>query len=158
VEPTSAPHGDATASVDPEQARAMLARLMAQVDERTCFGPSFFLTHLGALVRDRCPEAGEVMPVVELHLASGDVLDVCHVIGVTPGWLALAVFEERTMTGPAAMRTELVPYASIHRVTIRAATSDGRRPGFSMKSPTSPVFESTDAPPSAERLLALLAR
>lgn len=95
-----------------------------------CFGPAFFLTQLGAFVRERCPMPAEVLPVVEVHLVTGDVLDVCHVIGLAPSWLALAVFDVRDAQGPPAMRTELLPYAAILRVTIRAAATGGKRVGF----------------------------
>lgn len=98
--------------------------------EDACFGPTFFLTQLGAFIRERCPPPAEVLPVVEIHLMTGDVLDVCHVIGLAPSWLALAVFDLRDGGDPPAMRTELVPYGAILRVTIRAAAPGGKRVGF----------------------------
>lgn len=112
-----------------------LERLMAELDGRVPFGPSFFLGHLAGYVRQRCPSPTEALPVVEVHLMGGEVLDVCHVIGVTPAWVALAVFDSRDTGGPPAMRTELVPYGAMVRVTIRAAATGGKRVGFFAASP-----------------------
>lgn len=90
------------------------------------FGPAFFAGQLGGLVRERCPELNEGLPSVQLHLHTGERLDLCHVIGFTPLWVALAVWEN----GSDAMRTELVPYGSIARVTIGAPRGKGTRVGF----------------------------
>ncbi|MEK6606693.1 MAG: hypothetical protein AABZ30_03440 [Myxococcota bacterium] len=70
---------------------ADLGTLLAKIDARFPFGPLFFLTQLRGFVRDRCPDPAEGLPVVEVHLPSGEGLDVCHVLGVTPLWVALAV-------------------------------------------------------------------
>ncbi|HSQ59678.1 MAG TPA: hypothetical protein VLT84_04515 [Acidobacteriota bacterium] len=101
---------------------------LTAVERGTYFGPLFFLQHLQGLVRDRCPDPAEGLPAVHLRLADGEDLDVCHVIGVTPKWLALAVHETDR---PGVMRTELVPYAMITRLTLGAVpSSGGTRMGF----------------------------
>ena len=92
------------------------------------FGASFFVNQLRRFVRDRCPEPSEHLPIVELHLADGEVLDVCHVIGLSPWWVALAA-RERSEPG-AAMRTEVVPYDVILRITIRPSRANGKQFGF----------------------------
>jgi hypothetical protein len=95
------------------------------------FGPGFFLGQLGAFARERCPDPGEALPVVEVHLATGEVLDLCHIIGLAPAFVALAVREgPRSGTGDMPMRTELVPYGLVIRVTIRAARAAGGHVGF----------------------------
>ena len=81
------------------------------------FGPGFFLGQLRAFARDRCPDAAEGLPAVQLHLASGEVFDLCHVVGLGPAFVALAVLEAEGE--PARMRTELVPYQLVVRVTVR---------------------------------------
>lgn len=55
------------------------------------FGPSFFLGPFGHLVRDRCPDSKEHLPLVRVRLADGETLDVCHIIGASPHWAMLAV-------------------------------------------------------------------
>lgn len=86
----------------------------------TPFGPGFFLAQLRAFARDRCPDAAEELPSVELHLATGEILELCHVMGLAPGFVVLAVRESRSGSGGMAMRTEIVPYTFITRVTIRS--------------------------------------
>lgn len=95
------------------------------------FGPDFFLGQLRAFARDRCPDPAEGLPVVQLHLMGGEVLDLCHVIGLAPAFVALAV---REPGGAVAMRTELVPYQIITRVTIGSAGEHGRV-GFNHEHP-----------------------
>ncbi len=117
--PTDAPDRDA-------EAERALAELFHGAEARAFFGPSFFLGQLGGFIRDRCPRPEDQLPVVQLHVMGGEVLDVCHVIGLGPSWVALAVRDE---TAPGGMRTEMVPYPCIIRVTIRAA-EPSRRVGF----------------------------
>ena len=97
------------------------------------FGPGFFLGQLGAFARERCPDPGEALPVVELHLVTGEVLDLCHIMGLAPAFVALAVREgPRGGSGEAPMRTELVPYGLVSRVTIRSVRATGAHVGFDL--------------------------
>ncbi len=59
----------------------------ARFDVACTFGPSFCLGQLGRFVRDRCPDPNEHLPVVQVHLADGEPLDIHHIIGVSPRWL-----------------------------------------------------------------------
>lgn len=94
------------------------------------FGPGFFLGQLRAFARDRCPDPSEGLPGVELHLATGEVLELCHVMGLAPCVVALAV---RDGSGTEArMRTEIVPYSLITRVTIRSVRAAGGHVGFDL--------------------------
>lgn len=124
-------------SADREDEQARIA-LPEELVMRWPFGPIFFLQQLMGFVRDRCPNPEEVLPAVELHLANGDTLKVCHIIGIAPRWVALAVYEtEKTATGPPPMRTELVPYDLVSRVTVRSSRRELARLGFDLgKSPT----------------------
>lgn len=122
----------ASVASDPDEARKMAAReLLGRWEAMLAFGPQFFLGHLAAYVRECCPDPSEALPFVHLHLASGEVLDVCHVIGLTPRWVALAVFEGNSR----AMRTELVPYEAITRVTISPGQAQGTHMGFHQETP-----------------------
>lgn len=117
---------EATADHEEVESRAWL------LDARWPFGPMFFLRQLGSFARDRCPDSAEGLPVVHLHLADGEVLDICHIIGAAPDWLVLAVNEPEGSSSAPAMRTEFVPYAMVQRVTIRAARAGGHHVGFDL--------------------------
>jgi hypothetical protein len=111
-------------------ARRALKTLTA-ADGRVSFGPLFFMQNLRGLVRDRCPVPEEAFPSVQIHLLDGDVLDVCHIIGIAPHWIALAVHEVDRPDHPAQMRTEMVPYHLIGRVSIQTNKHEGSHPiGF----------------------------
>lgn len=104
---------------------------LAAAERGVSFGPLFFLRHLGGLVRERCPDPSEAAPRVQAALADGTVLDLCHIIGVTPKWIAFAVFDTEHGGGSERMRTELVPYAMITRLSIRTDPGHGiHRMGF----------------------------
>jgi hypothetical protein len=107
-------------------AAAQLQALIREVVARCAFGPGFFAAQLRGLVRERCPDPREGLPSVALYLHDGERLDLCHVIGFAALWVALAVWE----TGSDSMRTELVPYESIVRVTIGSPREKGTRVGF----------------------------
>ncbi|MBL8879205.1 MAG: hypothetical protein JNG88_08805 [Phycisphaerales bacterium] len=130
--------------------------LIEEVEARCAFGPLFFLTQLRGLVRDRCPDAAEIMPVVEVHMHSGEGLDVCHVIGAAPRYAVLAVYEEGEATDSRAMRTELVPYELIMRVTIRAVRPSSPRMGFNaVHAPTVIKQDPVMTPEEALRAVAI---
>ena len=117
-----------------EQEPAGVEAILAGLDRREPFGPQFFISQLGAFVRQQCPDPADGLPLVELHLQSGEILDVCHVIGLAPGWAALAVRESSSAEAP--MRTELVRYDAISRVTIRPACGRHGHIGFADRSPS----------------------
>ena len=129
---------DEPTSVEREGQETAARDLFARWEATLAFGPSFFLAHLGAYVRDCCPDPREALPFVHLHLASGEVLDVCHVIGLTPRWVALAVYEAPSH----AMRTELVPYEVITRIAISPGQAQGSHIGFHQEAP--PVQETAE--------------
>jgi hypothetical protein len=93
------------------------------------FGRTFFGAQLGIFIRNRCPASTEQLPSVDVHLSDGEVLKVCHVIGLEATWLALAV-DDRESVGAASMRTEVIPYDRISRVTIRSFGRSSDHVGF----------------------------
>jgi hypothetical protein len=50
----------------------------------------------------------------------GDILNVCHVMGIAPNWIALAVAEVDPPMGSPTMRTELLPVFETNTVKLRA--------------------------------------
>lgn len=105
------------------------------------FGPSFFLGHLGRFVRDRCPDPKENLPLVEVRLADGETLEICHIIGVSPQWVMLAVRDPANHRD--GMAVELVPYAMIRHVRIGTRRTGGPSMGFAQEHPPQIVSPET---------------
>lgn len=126
------PSGPDDGPEDGEPTAEEVGAVLATEAFRKPFGPVFFLTQLRAFVRDRCPAPEDRLPVVEVRLVDGAVLDLCHVIGVAPGWVALAVNDEEAQGIERPMRTEFVPYGTILRVTIRPSRVASPGIGFSL--------------------------
>ncbi len=104
------------------------AAAFAATDRRCVFGPSFFLGRLSRFVRDQCPDPQEHLPVVHVHLADGEPLDLCHIIGVSPQWVVLAVRDPESHVD--GMAIEIVPYEMIRRVCIRTRRGETGAIGF----------------------------
>ena len=103
------------------------AAAFIRADLACTFGPSFFLRQLARFVRDHCPTPEEHLPMVQVRLADGEVLDVCHIIGVSPRWVILAV---RNAAGHQGMVIEIVPFELVRRISISARRADGASIGF----------------------------
>lgn len=105
-----------------------LAAAIAMADRRCIFGPSFFLARLPAFVRDSCPDPGEHLPLVHVHLGDGNTLDLCHIIGVSPHWVMFAVRDNESHG--EGMVVEIVPYELIQRLSIRTRRGGSGAIGF----------------------------
>lgn len=115
------------------RAQRVLAAALRRQDELVPFGPTFFLTQLAAFVRDRCPSPEERLPNVLVHLSDGEGLDLCHVVGVSVHWVALAVRASPgapASRGPRPMRTVLVPYSCVVRITMQPESLHATGVGF----------------------------
>jgi len=111
----------------------LIAAAFHKADAICPFGPSFFLGHLARFVRDQCPDPGERLPVVRLFLTDGEVLDLCHIIGIASRWVMLAV---RDPGGPHdRMSVDLVPFELIRRVQISIQPAEGASIGFAQAHP-----------------------
>ena len=123
------------------------------VDVRWPFGPVFFVSQLRAFIRDRCPDPRASLPQLELHLADGQALDVCHVVAIAPAWIALAVYECTPSRGARKMRTDVIPYGMIARITISSDRTTGGQLGFDVN--RTPVIgaEVEDTGRSAEQAM-----
>lgn len=111
-----------------------LARLLAVGPP---FGPAFFATILADRVRAACEGQPEHVPVVELQLADGLTLDLCHVPGIEPQWLAVQAYRDRETC--AEMDLVFVPYALITRVRVSMWHPNQRPVGFQLTGPLSPA-------------------
>lgn len=126
---------------DDEAERFKVAEAFLRADLGCPFGPSFFLGHLGRFVRDRCPDPKENLPRVQVHLVDGEVLDVCHIIGVSPRWVMLAVRDPTNHSD--GMAVELVPYEAIRRVGIGTQRAETASIGFAQKRPPEVISPET---------------
>lgn len=109
-------------AIDAERAAAFAA-----ADRAYAFGPGFFLSYLARFVRDRCPDSTEHLPTVQILLADGEALDLCHIIGVSEHWVLLAV---RDGGSHASMAVDIVPFPLIRRVCIRTRRVEAGAVGF----------------------------
>jgi hypothetical protein len=102
-----------------------------RADDAHAFGPSFFLHHLNRFVRDRCPETSEDLPLVQIRLGDGSILEICHIVSVSPRWVMVAIDD------PASTRDRVsvvfVPYESIRRIDITTRQAAGDAIGFSQR-------------------------
>jgi hypothetical protein len=112
-----------------EAARLEAAAAFTRADRASMFGPSFFLGQLGRFVRDHCPSPDEHLPMVEIRLADGQMLDLCHIVGVSPHWVMLAVRDAASRQHEMAI--ELVPFEMIRGVRIRPRHAEGGTVGYS---------------------------
>ena len=108
--------------------RLEAATAFTRADLACPFGPSFFLAHLARFVRDRCPDPKENLPMVQVRLADGETFDLCHIIGVSPRWVMLAVRDAAIHKD--GMTIELVPFELIRGVCIRTQHAEGASVGF----------------------------
>ena len=104
------------------------ATAFTRADFACPFGPSFFLVHLGRFVRNHCPDPNENLPVVQIRLADGETLELCHIIGVSPHWVMLAVHDSASPQD--GMAVELVPFEVVRGVSIRTRRTQGSSVGF----------------------------
>lgn len=94
------------------------------------FGPAFFATVLHDRVRAACDGHPELVPVVELHLADGLTLDLCHIPDLEAQWLAAEAYRDRERC--EEMDLVFVPYGMITRVTVSMWHPNQRPIGFDL--------------------------
>jgi hypothetical protein len=126
----------------PKARRPQQRRRALPAPDPHAFGASSFVHHLRRFVADRCPDPAETRPVLELDLHDGTKVDVCHVIGLGTAWAALAAYDEGAAVGARVMKTVLVPYESIIRVTLRGVRHTASRLGFTQEDPP-PLIDPT---------------
>jgi len=120
---------------NPDEAPAREATL--EVPSGPPFGPAFFLTVLADRVQQQCKQQPDAIPVVELHLADGTTLDLCHVAGVGPQWIAALYYRDRETC--EEMDTAFVPYGLITRLTISMWHRSQRKIGFDVEHSPTPI-------------------
>ena len=105
------------------------------------FDAAFYRTALPALVRAECEARPERVPVVELHLASGRVLDLCHISHLADAWVACHYFRDTETC--EEMDVAFLPYGLISMVTVSLHHPEKRRLGFDVSSGSRPLPATT---------------
>lgn len=95
------------------------------------FGPEFFATVLAERVRAECQGRPDQVPVVEVHLLDGYSLDLCHIPGVEPQWMAAYAWRDREAC--EEMDLLFIPYGLVTRVTISLWHKSQRPIGFQLQ-------------------------
>lgn len=95
------------------------------------FGPEFFTTVLAERVRAECQGRPNQVPVVEVHLLDGYTLDLCHIPGAEPQWMAAYSYRDRETC--EEMDLLFIPYGLVTRVTISLWHTSQRPIGFQLK-------------------------
>ena len=97
------------------------------------FDRLFFGTVLPEHVRTEVAANTGKVPVIELHLVGGTVLDLCHVVRLSDTWVAVAHFCREDVFDDADIA--FIPYGTIVRVSLSMRDAKEREIGFSMTTP-----------------------
>ncbi len=93
------------------------------------FDAHFYREVLPKRVTQECQlHPGEV-PVVTLHLATGRVMDLCHIVHLADMWFAVQYFRETESCKD--MDLAFLPYEVVTMVTVSIHHPESRRIGFS---------------------------
>ena len=94
-------------------------------------GPSFYASVLAERVISECHGDPRNVPVVNLHLANGRTLDVCHIMHLAERWFGVQYFRETETC--ADMDVAFLPYDLVVLVTVSVHRSEERRIGFNVE-------------------------
>ncbi|MBI4200257.1 MAG: hypothetical protein HY535_07280 [Chloroflexi bacterium] len=95
------------------------------------FDAGFFQQVLPERVALECEGHPESVPVVQVHLANGTVLDLCHIVHLADAWFAVQHFRDARTC--ADMDTVFLPYGLVAMVTVSLHHPASRRVGFSVQ-------------------------
>jgi hypothetical protein len=97
------------------------------------FDAAFFQTVFPEHVSAECEAQPDRVPVVELYLADGTKLDLCHVVFLADSWLAVAYYRDGGRE--SELDTAFLPYGLIVRVTVALHPIARRKLGFRVHEP-----------------------
>ncbi|MBI2872554.1 MAG: hypothetical protein HYY00_05100 [Chloroflexi bacterium] len=92
------------------------------------FDASFYRQVLPERVARECQGHPESVPVVNLHLANGRTLDLCHIIHLADTWFAVQYFRDTETCDD--MDIAFLPYELVATVTVSLHHAGSRRIGF----------------------------
>lgn len=97
------------------------------------FDRLFFGTILPEHVRAEVAANPGKVPVIELYLVGGAVLDLCHVVRLADAWVAVAHFCREDVFDDTDIA--FLPYGTITRVSLTLRDAKEREIGFSVTNP-----------------------
>ena len=97
------------------------------------FDRQFFGTILPEHVRAEVAADPHKVPIIELYLVGGAVLDLCHVVRLADTWVAVAHFCRDDSFDDTDIA--FLPYGTITRVSLTMRDRQEREIGFSMTNP-----------------------
>ncbi|MEK7777602.1 MAG: hypothetical protein AAB303_03140 [Chloroflexota bacterium] len=100
------------------------------------FDAAFYREVLPERVATECQGRPDAVPVVKLHLANGQVLDLCHIVHLADDWFAAQHF--RAAETCADMDLAFLPYGLVGLITVSIHHPTQRRIGFSLEEKPSP--------------------
>ncbi len=106
------------------------------------FDVNFYRTVLPERVKAECHSRPGQVPVVQLYLATGRELDLCHIVHLADTWLAVQYF--RDAESCEDMDTAFLPYELVAMVTVSLYHPERRRLGF--KIDADPARSESEAP------------
>ncbi|MEX1157478.1 MAG: hypothetical protein WEC79_00945 [Thermomicrobiales bacterium] len=122
------------------------------------FDRVFFGTILSEHVRSESAANPGKVPIIELYLVGGAVLDLCHVVRLADTWVAVAHFCREDVFDDTDIA--FLPYGTIARVSLSMREAKEREIGFSVTNlpletpagtPLQATSGSTSATQAAER-------
>src|SRR5574341_1750905 len=106
--------------------------------ERRVFDAGFYRTVLPWWIRTQCEGKLRGVPVVELRLADGAVLDVCHLVNLADQWMAISHFRDAETCDDMDMA--FIRYETVMRINVSMHDPKSRRIGFDVtKSPVTGI-------------------
>ncbi len=120
------------------------------------FDGQFYQATLPDAVRQQCQMNPEHVPVVELHLADGTTLDLCHIVSLAPTWFAVAYFHN-----PAEgdeVEQALLSYPLVQWITLSTHPPQVRHIGFDVERSVSAIQPGAVAPQTSQEIAALPGR
>ena len=105
------------------------------------FDANFYRSVLPRWIRTQCESKPEGIPVVELRLTDGAVLDLCHVVNLADQWMAVSHFRDPGSCDDMDMA--FVRYETVMRIGLSLHDPRSRRIGFDVT--RAPVAEAPGA-------------
>jgi hypothetical protein len=95
------------------------------------FDGLFYQLVLPETVKQQCEQQAGHVPVVQLHLANGTTLDVCHIVSLGPTWLTVAYFRDPAESDE--VEQALLPYTLVQWISLSFHPPHVRRIGFDVE-------------------------